>query len=88
MIYSNAVVSHVNLGKDVPQSSNVVNYVLSLVDSSSKLFANNAGGRGNIKSTYHAIATLSALDSLFVSFLFFIFYFFFLNFFSYFFIFF
>jgi hypothetical protein len=59
----NAVVSYVHLGEEVPQSSAVVDFVLSLVDASN-MFSNNAGGRGNIKSTYQAIATLRALDSI------------------------
>jgi len=59
----NAVVAYVHLGKEVPQSSAVVDFVLSLVDAS-KMFSNNVGGRGNIKSTYQAIATLRALNAL------------------------
>ena len=69
---SNAVVSHVHLGKEVPQSTAVVNFVLSLVDASN-LFANTPGGRGNIKSTYHAIATLAALNAVDVCLIYFLF---------------
>jgi hypothetical protein len=60
---SNAVLSYVYLGREIPQNSAVVKYVLGLV-SDDQLFANIPGGRGNIKSTYQAIATLQALDSI------------------------
>jgi len=59
----NAVVSYAHLGQEVPSSNAVVKFVLGLV-SEDNLFSNTAGGRGNIKSTYQAVAVLEALDSV------------------------
>jgi len=59
----NAVISYGYIGQEVPSSNAVVKFVLGLV-ADDNLFANTAGGRGNIKSTYQAVAVLKALDSV------------------------
>lgn len=59
----NAVAAYNYLGIEVPNVDTVIGFITSLLDSNS-LFAAQAGGRGNIKSTYQAIAALSALDSI------------------------
>ena len=59
----NAVAAYNYLGLDVPNVDAVVSYISSLLDSNS-LFASQAGGRGNIKATYQAVAALNALDSV------------------------
>jgi len=51
--------------QSVPSNPELItNYVLSLLDSSSMLFARSTGGSGNLMSTYHAINTLRALNTL------------------------
>jgi len=56
-----AVLSYVYLGQPIPNSVQTAIFVRSLVDTRNNLFANHAGGHGNLKSTALAFQTLALL---------------------------